>query len=58
MTRHRQRVEVGHDIGDMREEDVTCVDVNFEDVASTWKRPTGRDIVVNVNFEGETSTWA
>ena len=49
---------MGHDICDLREENVTCVDLNFEDVTSKWTRTTGRDIVVNVNFEGETSTWA
>ena len=36
MTRHRQRDEVRLDIGDVREEDETCVDENNKDKTSTW----------------------
>ena len=35
MTRHRQRDEVRLDIGDVREEDKTCVDKNIKDETVT-----------------------
>ena len=52
MTCHRQRVEVGHDIGDMKEEDVTC-----EDVRTCGPELRGHDFDVEVNYKDKTLLW-
>ena len=56
MTRHHQRDKVRLDIGDVREEDETCVDENNKEEILTWTRSAGRDIVM-VIVKDETSSW-